>query len=197
MEWFDFELLSIGYVKNIQKPTFAHDTWYHRCFLADMHLFGACLSLSSRFNLSMSFTFYKETTTTTTTTTIVVPYFLEKLHFLLPALPLFDSFLTVQKQKPKPFARRMSVKAPVGSTLVDVAKVTNWWCEIGVKNVHCTHRIPCFVGFPPLLGTSNLLLGMIPSLKRSQQFCTWTWMVGIRSFPFGVSSAYFQGRTCC
>ena len=26
----------------------------------------------------------------------------------------------------------------------------------------------------------------IPSLKRSQQVCTWKWMLGIRSFPFGA-----------
>lgn len=50
MEWFDFEWLWIGYVKN-QRLIMIHG--YHCCFLADLvHLFGACLSLPSRFNPS-------------------------------------------------------------------------------------------------------------------------------------------------
>ena len=60
------------------------------------------------------------------------------------------------------------------------------------------HHFSILGGFPPPLRPGDkplrpanfggFLLKWIPSLKLT--VCTWKWMVGIRSFPFGM--AYFQ-----
>ncbi len=50
---------------------------------------------------------------------------------------------------------------------------------------------------PTLLGPKTIYKKMvtlyIPSLKRSQQVCTWKWMVGIRSFCFLLGPQFFRG----